>query len=101
VRSAGLKPDIWPPAASDSHDVCTVDVIRYSIITCPECGASAEEKMPTATCMFFYECKSCHKILRPLRGQCCVFCSFGSVKCPPIQLERGCCPAAGDCEMSL
>ncbi|MEN1783291.1 GDCCVxC domain-containing (seleno)protein, partial [Pseudomonas aeruginosa] len=24
-------------------------------------------------------------------GDCCVFCSFGSVKCPPIQQQLGCC----------
>jgi hypothetical protein len=27
--------------------------------------------------------------LRPKPGDCCVFCSFGSVKCPPIQEQRG------------
>lgn len=25
-------------------------------------------------------------MLRPKAGDCCVFCSYGSVKCPPIQL---------------
>ncbi|WP_349666169.1 GDCCVxC domain-containing (seleno)protein, partial [Sinorhizobium sp. 6-117] len=24
-------------------------------------------------------------LLRPRPGDCCVFCSFGSVKCPPVQ----------------
>ncbi len=62
-----------------------------STITCPACGAQALETMPTDACVFFYECKQCRKLLRPNRGDCCVFCSFGSVKCPPIQLERGCC----------
>jgi hypothetical protein len=64
-----------------------------SVITCPECGASAEEEMPTDACIFFYECKGCRKLLRPLAGDCCVFCSFGSVKCPPVQLQAGCCAA--------
>ncbi|WP_432278769.1 GDCCVxC domain-containing (seleno)protein [Pseudomonas aeruginosa] len=32
-------------------------------------------------------------MLRPNPGECCVFCSFGSVKWPPIQQQlRGCCP---------
>jgi hypothetical protein len=26
--------------------------------------------------------------LRPKAGDCCVFCSYGSVPCPPIQAER-------------
>ena len=29
--------------------------------------------------------------LRPKPGDCCVFCSYGTVKCPPIQQQRGCC----------
>jgi len=62
-----------------------------SVITCPECGAAAEEEMPTDACQYFYECKHCHQLLRPKAGDCCVFCSFGSVKCPPVQMERGCC----------
>ena len=62
-----------------------------SAITCPACGATAVEEMPTDACVFFYECKTCHKLLRPLAGDCCVFCSFGSVKCPPVQLDKGCC----------
>ncbi|CAN7687371.1 GDCCVxC domain-containing (seleno)protein [Pararhizobium sp. LjRoot238] len=29
--------------------------------------------------------------MRPEPGDCCVFCSFGSVKCPPVQQQCGCC----------
>ena len=50
-----------------------------------------EEEMPTDTCQFFYECKSCKSLLKPLVGDCCVFCSYGSVPCPPIQQEKRCC----------
>ena len=48
-----------------------------SVITCPACGATALEVMPTDACLFFYQCKQCRKLLRPNRGDCCVFCSFG------------------------
>jgi hypothetical protein len=27
----------------------------------------------------------CHTLLRPKAGDCCVFCSYGSAKCPPMQ----------------
>jgi hypothetical protein len=47
--------------------------------------------MPTDACQFFYECPACAALLRPTAGDCCVFCSYGSVKCPPVQLQRGCC----------
>jgi hypothetical protein len=62
-----------------------------SIIACPKCRFKAEEEMPTDACQFFYECKSCKSLLKPLVGDCCVFCSYGSVPCPPIQQEKKCC----------
>ena len=65
--------------------------ILNSIITCPECGAQEEEKMPTDSCQFFYDCTNCGKVLRPKKGDCCVYCSYGSVKCPPIQESGSSC----------
>jgi len=58
-----------------------------SIITCPSCGHQKKETMPTNTCEHFYECKKCHAILKPRKGDCCVFCSYGTVKCSPKQQE--------------
>ena len=59
-----------------------------STITCPHCGHQETEIMPTEVCQFFYDCKGCGLLLRPRKGACCVFCSFGSVPCPPVQKER-------------
>ena len=59
-----------------------------STITCPACGHQATEAMPTDFCQFFYDCKGCGIALKPKAGDCCVFCSFGSVPCPPVQQER-------------
>jgi len=68
------------------------EIILESTITCPECGHQASEIMPTDSCQFFYECTSCHTVLRPNVGDCCVFCSYGNVKCPPIQQgNESCC----------
>jgi len=47
--------------------------------------------MPTDACQYFYECSGCKTLLRPKAGDCCVFCSYGSIACPPIQEQRGCC----------
>ena len=69
----------------------TVEAILHSAITCPACGGTAVEEMPTDACIFFYECTHCRKMLKPLAGHCCVFCSYGSVKCPPVQMQKGCC----------
>ena len=65
--------------------------ILESVLTCPKCGFAKTETMPTDACQFFYECGSCHAILRPNAGDCCVFCSFGSVKGPPVQAQKACC----------
>jgi len=46
--------------------------------------------MPTDSCTYYYECAGCKSLLKPLSGDCCVFCSYGTVPCPPIQ-EGKCC----------
>ncbi|HET9150173.1 MAG TPA: GDCCVxC domain-containing (seleno)protein [Gemmatimonadales bacterium] len=56
-----------------------------SDLTCPACGHVERLAMPTDACVYFHECSACHARLRPNPGDCCVFCSFGSVPCPPIQ----------------
>jgi DNA-directed RNA polymerase subunit RPC12/RpoP len=61
-----------------------------STIKCPECGFEKEEIMPVDSCQFFYVCSNCGKILKPKEGDCCVYCSYGSAKCPPVQ-ETGKC----------
>lgn len=69
-------------------------VVFVSTITCPECGTKASERMPADACIYFYECTGCAQLLQPRAGDCCVFCSFGDVKCPPIQMSRDCCAAS-------
>ena len=63
-------------------------LVTVSTLTCPACGFAWAETMPTDACLFFYECRCCGTMLRPRRGDCCVFCSYGSVPCPPVQAER-------------
>ncbi len=67
------------------------EVILESTITCPECGHQKMEVMPTNACEYFYECDACKALLRPKPGDCCVFCSFGTQQCPPVQQGLGCC----------
>ncbi|HLL95322.1 MAG TPA: GDCCVxC domain-containing (seleno)protein [Spirosoma sp.] len=66
-------------------------VITEADITCPNCGHQAAENMPTDVCMYFYECTNCHALLKPLSGDCCVFCSYSPVKCSPLQSAGSCC----------
>ncbi|HEC44932.1 MAG TPA: hypothetical protein ENI20_19140 [Bacteroides sp.] len=59
--------------------------ILKSKITCPQCGHSKEETMPVDSCQILYDCGNCGNVMRPKKGDCCVFCSYGTVKCPPEQ----------------
>lgn len=67
------------------------DFVLESVLTCPHCGFAKQEIMPVDACQFYYECGNCKALLRPNPGDCCVFCSFGSVMCPPMQQENRCC----------
>lgn len=68
-----------------------------SELTCPFCGARHAEKMPTDACIAFFWCPACGETLRPKQGDCCVFCSYGSVPCPPIQMVRTGQKSCGRC----
>lgn len=79
------------PLMSQRPKARTMDVILQSTLTCPYCGHQAVETMPTDACQFFYDCGGCGELLRPRTGDCCVFCSYGTVPCPPIQQQARCC----------
>jgi hypothetical protein len=65
--------------------------VLESRLTCPHCGFTSTETMPTDACVYFHRCTGCQALLRPKAGDCCVFCSYGSIPCPPVQEARGCC----------
>jgi hypothetical protein len=65
-----------------------MEIIIESTITCPHCGHQKKEKMPTDACQYFYKCEQCLEILKPKAGDCCVFCSYGNVPCPSVQVKK-------------
>ena len=67
------------------------NTVLESVLTCPVRGHAKRETMPTDACQFFYECECRKSVLRPKAGDRCVFCSFGNVKCPPIQAGNSGC----------
>jgi hypothetical protein len=71
--------------AAPSHINGMAELQLQSTITCPHCDHQATDTMPANACVAFYDCKECGETLKPLPGSCCVFCSYGSVPCPPIQ----------------
>src|SRR6185437_16125245 len=46
---------------------------------------------PIDACAWFYECQGCKTILKPKAGDCCVYCSYGTTACPPVQKAGSCC----------
>ena len=68
---------------------------HVSTLTCPQCGHAKQETMPDNACQWFYECEGCHALLKPKQGDCCVFCSYGDVPCPPVQESGYCCTRSG------
>ncbi len=85
-----------PPTLCSTLAMPVLDgsVVLESTLSCPHCGTTKLETMPTDACQFFYDCTGCGAVLRPNPGDCCVFCSFGTVPCPPIQASgssRPCC----------
>lgn len=58
-----------------------------TIISCPVCGYASAADMPADACVVVYVCPQCGAVLRPLPGDCCVFCSYGDDLCPPEQMR--------------
>jgi hypothetical protein len=66
------------------------DGVLMSMVTtigCPSCGHEATETVPTEACVIVYECVGCGLEIRPKKGDCCVFCSYGADPCP-TSLQR-------------
>lgn len=59
--------------------------ILQSEITCPNCNHKKMETLPTEVCLLKYTCGKCKTDLFPKEGDCCVFCSYGTHKCPSMQ----------------
>jgi len=60
-------------------------------LSCPSCGFQEALTMPEDACVIRHACASCKAEMRPKPGDCCVFCSYGDVPCPPKQQAGDCC----------
>ena len=66
----------------------TNNIKTVAKLTCPKCQAIQSVKMPEDASQHFYKCQKCGEMLKPKEGDCCVFCSYADVKCPPKQKDR-------------
>ena len=62
-----------------------VEIAMQSEITCPNCGHKKTEQLPSDVCVIKYTCSTCKTELHPKQGDCCVFCTYGTHKCPSKQ----------------
>lgn len=74
-----------------------MEIITVSTIRCPECGFTRQEDIPENSCLWYYTCLGCGTLLRPLEKDCCVFCSYGTFKCIPVQKGIDCNSQSEDC----
>ena len=58
-----------------------------TIIKCPYCSHKKTEVMPINFCQFLYNCEACKKLIKPIKGDCCIYCSYGSIPCPTVQKD--------------
>ena len=78
------------PTVSDSkyceYSFGMAGLVMEARITCPLCGFTKLETMAVDACQVVYRCEACDAVLRPLPGDCCVFCSYADSRCPPTQV---------------
>jgi hypothetical protein len=89
ISLAAAKFETTPTSDNAVEDKSRVMDLQ-SKLTCPKCGHQSVETMPSYGCKLFYDRKGCGARLKPLEGDCCVFCSYGSVPWPPMQTGRCC-----------
>lgn len=51
-------------------------------LKCPQCGFVQEIAIPQDSCLHFYKCTTCRKIITPSVGSCCVICAYSDKNCP-------------------
>lgn len=68
------------------EDIRPLRLKHSSILACPSCGFKRIAAIPTPASSYKFECSRCHSVNLPANGDDCVFCSYGSVKCPEKQL---------------
>ena len=72
--------------------MAAMEIKTRSVLTLSFLRASSEEKCLQDACVYFYECRGCKRLLKPNKGDCCVFCSFGTVNARPSRRRPAAVP---------
>ena len=62
-------------------------VVGACTITCPVCKTKTTEAMSSEAPKGRYHCPKCLTWLKPKPGDHCIYDSYGSVNCPPLQIK--------------
>jgi hypothetical protein len=63
-------------------------IVGVCVVTCPVCKTQVQENMVSETPPQIYHCPVCLTWLSPKKGDHCIYDSYGSINCPPIQVEK-------------
>jgi hypothetical protein len=63
-------------------------IVGDCVVTCPVCKTQVQETMCSETLKLIYHCPVCLSWLSPKKGDHCIYDSYGSVNCPPIQVKK-------------
>jgi hypothetical protein len=63
-------------------------IVGDCVVTCPVCKTQVQETMVPETLKLIYHCPVCLTWLSPKKGDHCIYESYGSVNCPPIQVKK-------------
>jgi hypothetical protein len=63
-------------------------IVGVCVVTCPVCKTGVQVTMVSETPPQIYHCPVCLTWLSPKKGDHCIYDSYGSVNCPPIQVKK-------------
>jgi len=61
------------------------EVLFVTILKCPHCNKEQQATMPEKGRKMAQDCRYCNETISAIEGSHCVFCSYGSIKCPIAQ----------------
>jgi hypothetical protein len=63
-------------------------VVKDTEITCPVCHTKVRDSMSSESLKRTHHCPKCLTWLSTKKGDHCIYDSYGSVKCPAIQIKE-------------
>ncbi|MGB0846810.1 MAG: GDCCVxC domain-containing (seleno)protein [Thiolinea sp.] len=60
-------------------------IILECTLTCPSCQTKESLTMVQGRSESFFTCTHCSTTHLTKLGECCIYCSYGTVSCPTIQ----------------